>query len=108
MKVYEDVSKRHRVERLLTDTYAPPEGTVSESFLTYQLSSDGYEAWCVPCLMQGDDEGNRYMINLVLTPLNVDRREYRRIGRMVIWGEACNTFIAGDDVLGDRDIIYIL
>jgi len=108
VKVYEDIPKRCPAGRLVTKIHPAPEVAASQTVHTHQISSDGYEAWCVPCLVRKDDEGNREMSILVLAPLNVGRREYRRIGIMRISHEACNMFMAGDDVHEDREIIHIL
>jgi len=108
VKVYEDILKRYPADRLLTKIHPAPEGAASQTVRTHQLSSDGYEAWCVPCLVQKDFEGNREMTFLVLTPLNVGRREYQRIGMMNLYGKACDMFMAVKDVHEDREIIHIL
>ena len=108
VKVYENILKRYPADRLLKKIHPAPEGAASQIFRTRQLSSDGYEAWCVPCLAQKDEEGNREMIILVLTPLNADRREYQRIGITALNGEAFESFMAGKDVHEDREIIHIL
>jgi len=108
VKVHEDILKRCTADRLLMEIHSAPEVGAGQAVPTHQLSSDGYEAWCVPCLVQKDDEGYREITHLVLTLLNADRREYRRIGTMVVWDEDCNMFTAGDDVLEDREIIHIL
>ena len=108
VKVYEDILKRYPGDRLLTKIQSAPKGPASETVRTHQLSSDGHEAWCVPCLVQKDYKGNREMIILVLTPLNAVAREYRRIGMMWISHEACHRFMAGEDIHQDREIIHIL
>ena len=108
LEVYEDILKRYPAERLHKKIHSAPEGTGGETVRTHQLSSDGYEAWCVPCLVQKDYRGGREMIVLVLTPLNADRREYRRIGMMRTWNEAWSMFMAGKDIHEDREIIHIL
>jgi len=48
------------------------------------------------------------MVTLVLTPLNTDRQEYRRIGMMTIKSEEYNMYMAGEDVHEDRETIHIL
>ena len=108
VKVYEDILKRYPGDRLLTKIHSAPKGPASETVRTHQLSSDGYEAWCVPCLVQKDYEGNLQMIVLVLTPLNAVLQDYRRIGMMRISHKACKKFMAGEDLHEDRKIIHIL
>jgi len=114
VKVYQDILERYPGDRLLTKIQSAPKGPASETVRTHQLSSDGFEAWCVPCLVQKDHKRNREMIILVLTPLNAVAREYQRIGMMWIsreeWNsnEACNRFMAGEDLHEDREIIHIL
>jgi len=108
VKVNEDVTKQYQAGRIVEKVSSPMESTTNEAVCTYQLSSDGYEAWCVPCLVHKDNKGNRQMILLVLTPINAERREYRRIGIMDVDDEACDMFMTGEDVHEDREIIHIL
>jgi len=108
VKVYEDIFKRYSGSRLPTKIQSAPKGPASETVRTHQLSSDGYEAWCVPCLVQKDEDEYREMINLVLTPLNAGRREYRRIGLMILQRSECKSFMAGKDINEDCEIIHIL
>ena len=56
VKLHEIISKQYAAARQVRKLDFAP-----------KLSSDGYKAWCVPCLVQKDDEGNRQMFVLVLT-----------------------------------------
>jgi hypothetical protein len=108
MKIYENVSEQCQYDRMDTNSFSTTEGTVGQAVRSHQLPLNGYEAWCVPCLVQRDIIGNHQMVLLVLTLHNADKQEYRRVGLMVINCESHNEFMADRSTHQDAKIIHIL
>lgn len=106
VQVYDEVSRRFQDSK--TDTKGKPamKDSARQAFPTHPCSSDGHEAWFVPCLVKKDHEGKRSMIGLVLTPHNAAKQEYRRIGMLrCLKDEACRMFMEASQELR---VIHIL
>jgi hypothetical protein len=108
VKIYEDVSGRCQHDQMDTNSFSTTEGTVSQAVCTHQLPPNGYEAWCVPCLVQRDALKKHDIVVLVLTLRNTDKQEYRRVGLMVLRGMFYNEFMTHRNAYQDAKIIHIL
>ena len=102
MRLYKDVPGLQEDHQMDSSSYSASEYASNEAVCDHILPFDEYEAWCVPCSVQTWSSDSRVMKLLVLTSIDADKQEYRRIGKMTLYGESSNIFT------DEREIIHIL
>jgi hypothetical protein len=115
MEVHEGVSRQYQDSQMGKTRSSAVGGTANQAFCNRQLSSGGFEVWCVPCVVGTYPERPPTMSALVLTASNADRHEYRRIGYMQVENLDFfsndyfhNSFVVERDLHQDFEVIHIV